>query len=46
MAQRHISLSITKGEGRELLAEIYGGECGSPSSSRTLVGKAIRYDFY
>jgi hypothetical protein len=46
MAQRHISLSITKGEDRELLVEIYGGECESLSSSHTLVDKAIRHDFY
>ena len=37
---------ISQGEGRELLAEIHGGECGSHSSSRTLVGKAFRHDFY
>jgi hypothetical protein len=37
---------ITQEEGRELLAEIHGGECGSHSSSRTLVGKAFRHDFY
>jgi hypothetical protein len=29
-----------------LLAEIHGGECGSHSSSRTLVGKAFRHGFY
>jgi hypothetical protein len=32
---------ITQEEGRELLVEIHGGECGSHSSSRTLVGKAF-----
>jgi hypothetical protein len=32
---------ITQEEGRELLTEIHGGECGSHSSSRTLVGKAF-----
>jgi hypothetical protein len=37
---------ITKEEGRELLMEIHGGECGSHSSSRTLVGKAFRHGFY
>jgi ribonuclease HI len=37
---------ITLEEGRELLAEIHGGECGSHSSSRTLVGKAFRHGFY
>jgi hypothetical protein len=26
--------------------EIHGGECGSHSSSRTLVGKAFRHGFY
>jgi ribonuclease HI len=31
---------ITQEEGCELLTEIHGGECGSHSSSRTLVGKA------
>jgi hypothetical protein len=37
---------ITQEEGRELLTEIHGGECGSHSSSRTLVGKAFWHDFY
>jgi ribonuclease HI len=37
---------ITQEEGRELLAEIHGGECGSHSSSHTLVGKAFRHGFY
>jgi transposase InsO family protein len=37
---------ITQEEGRELLTEILGGECGSHSSSRTLVGKAFRHGFY
>jgi hypothetical protein len=37
---------ITREEGRELLTEIHGGECGSHSSSRTLVSKAFRYGFY
>jgi ribonuclease HI len=37
---------ITQEEGRDLLAKIHGGECGSHSSSRTLVGKAFRHGFY
>jgi hypothetical protein len=37
---------ITQEEGRELLTEIHGGECGSHSSSRMLVGKAFRHGFY
>jgi hypothetical protein len=37
---------ITQEEGRELLAEIHGGECRSHSSSRTLIGKAFRHGFY
>jgi hypothetical protein len=37
---------ITREEGRDLRAEIHGGECGSHSSSRTLVGKAFRHGFY
>jgi hypothetical protein len=37
---------ITQEEGRELVTEIHGGECGSHSSSRTLVGKAFRHGFY
>src|SRR6185312_7585860 len=37
---------ISREEGRELLAEIHGGECGSHSSSRTLVDKAFRHGFY
>jgi hypothetical protein len=37
---------ITQEEGHELLAKIHGGECGSHSSSRTLVGKAFRHGFY
>jgi hypothetical protein len=32
---------ITQEEGHELLTEIHGGECGSHSSSHTLVGKAF-----
>jgi hypothetical protein len=37
---------ITQEEGCELLTEIHGGECGSHSSSRTLVGKAFQHGFY
>jgi hypothetical protein len=37
---------ITQEEGRELLVEIHGGECGSHSTSCTLVGKAFRHGFY
>ena len=37
---------ISQEEGRELLAEIHGGECGSHFSSRTLIGKAFRHGFY
>jgi hypothetical protein len=37
---------ITQEEGHELLTEIHGGECGSHSSSCTLVGKAFRHGFY
>jgi ribonuclease HI len=37
---------ITQEEGHELFTEIHGGECGSHSSSRTLVGKAFRHGFY
>jgi hypothetical protein len=37
---------VTQEEGRELLAEIHGGECGSHLSSRTLVGKAFQHGFY
>jgi hypothetical protein len=37
---------ITQEEGSELLMEIHGGECGSHSTSRTLVGKAFRHGFY
>jgi ribonuclease HI len=36
---------ITQEKRRELLTEIHGGECGSHSSSRTLVGKAFRHGF-
>jgi hypothetical protein len=37
---------ITQEEGGNLLAEIHGGECGSHSLSRTLVGKAFWHGFY
>jgi hypothetical protein len=37
---------ITQEEGCELLMEIHGGDCGSHSSSCTLVGKAFRHGFY
>jgi ribonuclease HI len=37
---------ITQVEGHELLTEIHGGECGSHSSSRTLVGKSFWHGFY
>jgi hypothetical protein len=37
---------IFQEEGRELLMEIHGDECGSHSSSRTLVDKAFRHGFY
>jgi hypothetical protein len=36
----------TQEEVRELLTETHGGECGSHSSSRTLVGKAFWHGFY
>ena len=37
---------ISREQGLELLADIYGGDCGHHSSSRTLVGKAFRSGFY
>src|SRR5438105_14331757 len=37
---------ITREEGSKLLSNIHEGECGSHSSSRTLVGKAFRQGFY
>jgi hypothetical protein len=37
---------ITREEGCELLTEVHGGECGNHASSRTLVDKAFRHDFY
>jgi hypothetical protein len=37
---------ITQEEGCEMLTEIHGGERGSHSSPRTLVGKPFRHGFY
>jgi len=37
---------IIQEEGCELLVEIHGGECGTHSSARMLVGKAFRHGFY
>ena len=37
---------ISREQGKELLADIHGGDCGHHSSSRTLVGKAFRSGFY
>ena len=37
---------ISREEGGELLADIHEGECGSHSSSRTMVGKAFGQGFY
>jgi hypothetical protein len=37
---------ITQEGGHELLTEILVGKCGSHSSSRTLLRKAFRHDFY
>ena len=37
---------ISREEGGGLLADIHEGECGSHSSSRTLVGKVFRHGFY
>ena len=37
---------ISRKQGRELLADIHGGDCGHHSSSHTLVGKAFRSGFY
>ena len=37
---------ISRKQGRELLADIHGGDCGHHSSSRTLMGKAFRSGFY
>ena len=32
---------ISREQGKELIADIHGGDCGHHSSSRTLVGKAF-----
>jgi hypothetical protein len=37
---------ISREEGGDLLADIHEGECGSHSSSCTLVGKAFWHGFY
>ena len=37
---------IPREQGKELLADIHGGDRGHHSSSRTLVGKAFRSGFY
>lgn len=37
---------ISREQGKELLADIHGGDCGHHSSSRTLAGKAFRNRFY
>ena len=37
---------ISKDQGKELLTNIHGGDCGHHSSSWTLVGKAFRSGFY
>lgn len=37
---------ISSDQGRELLIDIHGGDCGHHSSSRTLVGKLFRSGFY
>jgi hypothetical protein len=37
---------ITQKDGYELLTEIHGGECSNHDSSRTMVDKAFRHDFY
>ena len=37
---------ISREQGKELLEDIHGGDCGHHSSSRTLVGKAFRTGFY
>ena len=37
---------ISREQGKELLADIHGGDCGHHLSSRTLVGKAFRSGFY
>ena len=37
---------ISREQGKELLEDIHGGDCGHHSSSRTLVGKPFRSGFY
>ena len=37
---------ISREQGKELLADIHGGDCGHHSSSRTLVSKVFRSKFY
>ena len=37
---------ISREQGKELLEDIHGRDCGHHSSSRTLVGKAFRSGFY
>jgi hypothetical protein len=37
---------ITREEGRELLIEVHGCECGNHTSSHMLVGKSFRRGFY
>jgi transposase InsO family protein len=37
---------ISEEQGRELLADVHGEDCGHHSSSRTLAGKAFRSGFY
>jgi transposase InsO family protein len=37
---------ISREKGRDVIADVHGGECGSHASSRTLVGKAFRQGFY
>ena len=37
---------ISREKGKDLLADIHGGDYGHHSSSRTLVGKAFRGRFY
>ena len=37
---------VSREQGKELLANIHGGDCGHHSSSRTLIDKAFRSGFY
>jgi hypothetical protein len=37
---------ISSVTGRQLLDEIHAGQCGIHATSRTLVGKVFRSDFY